>query len=336
MQGYKLDQSVRCNSLSLRHMIPNDHLLVRIHEAKELEFSFIYEITKNRYCANYGRPSIDPVLFFRMQIISYLYGIKSNRRLCKEIQLNIAYRWFCGLSLEDKVPDHSSLSRIRDRFGVELFQEIFISLIKQWYELDIIKGETIISDASLVESNASMNSLILRKDQGDSQKRDTYSRVAICKLYTEKSAITSADILNDRVIAFFNHNEIPLLRILTDRGTEYCGKVENHAFELYLAIENIDHSKTRARSPQTNGICERFHRTLKEEFYDITFRKKIYNSLENLQIDLDQYLSKYNNSRPHSGKFCYGKTPMQTFTDSIKIAKDKSINSYLSDSSIAA
>ncbi len=165
---------------------------------------------------------------------------------------------------------------------------------------------------------------------------DTYSRVAICKLYTEKSAITSADILNDRVIAFFNHNEIPLLRILTDRGTEYCGKVENHAFELYLAIENIDHSKTRARSPQTNGICERFHRTLKEEFYDITFRKKIYNSLENLQIDLDQYLSKYNNSRPHSGKFCYGKTPMQTFTDSIKIAKDKSINSYLSDSSIAA
>ncbi|WP_197407934.1 transposase [Rickettsia rhipicephali] len=153
-------------------MIPNDHLLVRIHEAKELEFSFIYEITKNRYCANYGRPSIDPVLFFRMQIISYLYGIKSNRRLCKEIQLNIAYRWFCGLSLEDKVPDHSSLSMIRDRFGVELFQEIFISLIKQWYELDIIKGETIISDASLVESNASMNSLILRKDQGDSQKRE--------------------------------------------------------------------------------------------------------------------------------------------------------------------
>lgn len=106
MQGCKLDQSVKCNSLSLRHMIPDDHLLVRIHEAKELEFSFIYEITKNRYCTNYGRPSIDPILFFRMQIISYLYGIKSNRRLCKEIQLNIAYRWFCGLSVEDKVPDH--------------------------------------------------------------------------------------------------------------------------------------------------------------------------------------------------------------------------------------
>lgn len=165
---------------------------------------------------------------------------------------------------------------------------------------------------------------------------DTYSRVAICKLYTDKSAITSADILNDKVIPFFNNHDVPLLRILTDRGTEYCGKVEHHAFELYLAIENIDHTKTKARSPQTNGICERLHRTLKDEFYDVAFRKKIYNSLEDLQIDLDQYLNKYNNTRPHSGKCCYGKTPMQTFKDSIKIAQDKSINSYLSDSSFAA
>ncbi|KJW03292.1 integrase core domain protein [Rickettsia endosymbiont of Ixodes pacificus] len=165
---------------------------------------------------------------------------------------------------------------------------------------------------------------------------DTYSRVAICKLYTDKSAITSADILNDKVIPFFNNHDVPLLRILTDRGTEYCGKVEHHAFELYLAIENIDHTKTKARSPQTNGICERLHRTLKDEFYDIAFRKKIYSSLEDLQIDLDQYLNKYNNTRPHSGKFCYGKTPMQTFKDSIKIAQDKSINSYLSDSTFAA
>lgn len=103
-----------------------------------------------------------------------------------------------------------------------------------------------------------------------------------------------------------------------------------------MAIENIDHTKTKARSPQTNGICEKLHRTLKDEFYDIAFRKKIYSSLEDLQIDLDQYLNKYNNTRPHSGKFCYGKTPMQTFKDSIKIAQDKSINSYLSDSTFAA
>lgn len=165
---------------------------------------------------------------------------------------------------------------------------------------------------------------------------DTYSRVAICKLYTDKTAITSADLLNDRVIPFFENNELKLLRILTDRGTEYCGKIENHAYQLYLAIENIDHSRTKARSPQTNGICERFHRTIKDEFYDIAFRKKIYNSLEELQLDLDEYLLKYNNLRSHSGKFCYGKTPMQTFRDSVKIAKDKSINSDLSDTILAA
>ena len=98
------------------------------------------------------------------------------------------------------------------------------------------------------------------------------------KLYTEKTAITSADILNDRVIPFFTEHNIRLTRILTDRGTEYCGNVENHAYQLYLGIEDIDHSKTKVRSPQTNGICERFHRTIKDECYNILFRKKIYRS----------------------------------------------------------
>lgn len=164
---------------------------------------------------------------------------------------------------------------------------------------------------------------------------DTYSRVAICKLYTEKTAITAADVLNDKVIPFFEEQDIPLLRVLTDRGTEYCGKVENHAYQLYLAVENVDHSRTKANSPQTNGICERFHRTLKQEFYDIAFRKKLYTSLEELQIDLEEYLRKYNNERPHSGRYCYGKTPMQTFRESLKIAKEKNISKReLSDGQI--
>jgi transposase InsO family protein len=103
---------------------------------------------------------------------------------------------------------------------------------------------------------------------------DTYSRVADIKLYSEKTAITSADILNDRILPWYDSQNIPLLRILTDRGTEYCGKIENHAFQLFLSVENIDHSKTKAYSPQTNGICERFHKTMKQEFYDTAFRKK--------------------------------------------------------------
>ena len=128
---------------------------------------------------------------------------------------------------------------------------------------------------------------------------------------------------------FFVEQQIPLLRVLTDRGTEYCGNLESYAYQLYLAVENIDHTRTKASSPQTNGICERFHRTLKQEFYDIAFRKKLYTSLEELQIDLDEYLRKYNNERPHSGKYCYGKTPMQTFRESIKIAKEKLLHTNL-------
>jgi len=97
-------------------------------------------------------------------------------------------------------------------------------------------------------------------------------------------------MLNDRVIPFFDSHNIKVLRILTDRGTEYKGSLENHAYELFLSVEGIEHSKTKAYSPQTNGICERFHRTLKEEFYDTAFRKKIYNSRNELQKDLDEWL----------------------------------------------
>lgn len=157
---------------------------------------------------------------------------------------------------------------------------------------------------------------------------DTYARVAICKLYTEKTAITAADLLNDRVIPFFAEHKIDLLRILTDRGTEYCGKVENHAYQLYLAVEDVDHSRTKANSPQTNGICERFHRTIKDEFYDIAFRKKLYRSLEELQTDLDMWVHKYNEQRPHSGRYCYGKTPMQTFRETLHIAVEKTIKTH--------
>ena len=117
------------------------------------------------------------------------------------------------------------------------------------------------------------------------------------------------------------------MRILTDRETEYCGNREHHEYQLYLAIENIDHTRTKAKSPQTNGICERFHRTMQEEFFWTAFRKKIYTSVEELQTDLDSWLVHYNSERPHSGKFYYGKTPMQTFLDSIDLAREKLIDS---------
>jgi transposase InsO family protein len=155
---------------------------------------------------------------------------------------------------------------------------------------------------------------------------DTYSRVAFAKVYDRKNALVAADMLNDKVLPFYQEQKIDLLRILTDRGTEYCGAREHHEYELYLSIEDIDHTKIKAKSPQTNGICERFHRTMQEEFYSIAFRKKIYNGLEEMQQDIDQWIELYNNERAHSGRYCFGKTPMQTFIDSKELAKAKDLN----------
>ena len=155
---------------------------------------------------------------------------------------------------------------------------------------------------------------------------DTYSKVAFAKLDDRKNALVAADILNDRVLPFFEEHDVRLLRILTERGTEYCGKQEHHEYQLYLGIESIDHSKTKARSPQSNGICERFHKTVLDEFYRVAFCRKIYNNLDELQADLDTWLKNYNEERVHSGKYCFGKTPMQTFLDSMPLVKEKTLN----------
>src|ERR1700730_15198410 len=144
---------------------------------------------------------------------------------------------------------------------------------------------------------------------------DTYSKVAFAKLYDRKTPITAADLLNDRVVPFFDEKEVKLSRVLTDRGTEYCGNPEHHEYELYLAVEDIDHSRTKTKSPQTNGIVERLHKTMLNEFYRIAFRKKLYASIGELQDDLDEWIRSYNEERPHQGRWCFGKTPMQNFRE---------------------
>jgi transposase InsO family protein len=154
---------------------------------------------------------------------------------------------------------------------------------------------------------------------------DTYSKVALAKLYDRKTPLTAADLLNDRVVPFFDAHEVKLSRMLTDRGTEYCGNPERHEYELYLAVEDVDHSRTKTKSPQTNGIVERFHKTVLDEFYRVAFRKRIYGSIAELQADLDEWIRSYNESRPHQGRWCFGKTPMQTFLDAIPLAKEKMI-----------
>ena len=154
---------------------------------------------------------------------------------------------------------------------------------------------------------------------------DTSSKVALAKLYDRKTPLTAADLLNDRVVPFFDAHEVKLSRVLTDRGTEYCGNPERHEYELYLALEDVDHSRTKTKSPQTNGIVERFHKTVLDEFYRVAFRKRIYGSIAELQADLDEWIRSYNEDRPHQGRWCFGKTPMQTFLDAIPLAKEKMI-----------
>jgi len=155
---------------------------------------------------------------------------------------------------------------------------------------------------------------------------DTYSKVSFAKLYDRKNAITAADVLNGRVIPWFEEQDVRILRVLTDRGSEYCGKIERHEFQLYLAIEDIDHTRTKTKSPQTNGICERFHQTIQNEFYAVAFRKKLYRTLEELQEDVDKWLDEYNCSRPHSGKYCHGRTPATTFHEARHLAKAKMLD----------
>ena len=152
---------------------------------------------------------------------------------------------------------------------------------------------------------------------------DTYSKWAAAKLYTTKTPITSADLLNDRVLPFFAEQGMGVIRILTDRGTEYCGKPENHDYQLYLTLNDIEHSRTKANHPQTNGICERFHKTILQEFYQVAFRRKIYQSIEELQYDLDDWMAYYNSARTHQGKMCCGRTPIQTLIDAKEVWDDK-------------
>jgi Integrase core domain len=100
-------------------------------------------------------------------------------------------------------------------------------------------------------------------------------------------------------------------------------KPETHDYQLYLAINDIEHSRTKANHPQTNGICERFHKTILQEFYQVAFRRKIYRSIEELQIDLDDWLHSYNHDRTHQGKMCCGRTPIQTLIDGKEVWNDK-------------
>ena len=162
MQGKQTHQQELFSTIDLESFIPKDHLLRKVD--KLLDLDFLYDLTEELYCLDNGRASIDPVLFFRMQLISYLFGIESDRQLCRDIHLNLAYRWFCRLPLDLPVPHHSSLTRIRDRMGESRYRQIFKLILLQWQKQGRFTGKQIVADATLVKANASMNSLVKRED----------------------------------------------------------------------------------------------------------------------------------------------------------------------------
>jgi len=140
---------------------------------------------------------------------------------------------------------------------------------------------------------------------------DTYGSYAFGFLHTSKQPEAAVAVLHNDVLPFYKEHNFEVKAILTDNGTEFCG-VDGHPYETYLEFNDIEHRRTKVRSPQTNGFVERFNRTVLEEFFRVKFREKLYESVESLQKDLDEWLHFHNTKRPHLGYRNNGRTPLQT------------------------
>lgn len=156
---------------------------------------------------------------------------------------------------------------------------------------------------------------------------DCFSRYAWGRLYTSKMPVTAVHTLNYDVLPFFEKHKVQITTILSDNGREYCGRSDRHPYELFLQLEGIEHRTTRVRRPQSNGIAERLHRTLLDEHFRIMGRTKYYESLDEMQKDLEIYLKKYNYERPHQGRNMNGMVPYMKFKSGIKKA-DKKVKQF--------
>lgn len=152
---------------------------------------------------------------------------------------------------------------------------------------------------------------------------DTYGSYAFGKLYTSKHPITAVDVLNDRALPFYRSHGISVEHILTDNGREYCGRAMIHPYQIFLELHDIAHRKTKVATPRTNGFVERFNRTVLDEFFSETFRKKLYASVDELQADLDKWLEYYNTERPHRGYRNMGRRPIETIEMGKKLREGK-------------
>lgn len=148
-------------NLSLDRLVPEDHLLRQI--TKAVDFSFIHTLCRPYY-SHTGRPSIDPVVLFKMLLVGYLYGITSERRLARELSLNLAYRWFLGYDFDEQIPDHSVLSKARARFGPEVFETFFRRSIDLCREAGLLEEGPVYIDSTLIQAAAAVDSLARRDE----------------------------------------------------------------------------------------------------------------------------------------------------------------------------
>jgi transposase InsO family protein len=144
---------------------------------------------------------------------------------------------------------------------------------------------------------------------------DCHSRYAFGRLYTSKLPLTAVHVLNTDVLPFFEAQGVALQTILSDNGREFCGRPDRHPYELFLQLEGIEHRTTQVRRPQSKGFVERLHRTLLDEHFRIKGRTKFYESLEEMQADLEEYLRHYNHEPPHQGRLREGRTPWRAFQE---------------------
>ena len=175
MQGRHVFQPQAETVINLESFVAQEHFLRKVHRI--LDLSFVQELTAPCYVEGLGRLSIDAEVFFRLLLVAHIYGIKSDRRLCDDVHHNLAYRWFCRLSLEDEVPDHSSLSRIRDRYGEEVFEAVFRQIVMLCKKKDLVHQECcVMTDATLIAADASLNSLVHNDSQQAEKEAEAQQR----------------------------------------------------------------------------------------------------------------------------------------------------------------
>jgi transposase InsO family protein len=146
---------------------------------------------------------------------------------------------------------------------------------------------------------------------------DCHSRFAWARLYPNKLPVTAVQLLNNDVLPTFEAHGASIDAVLSDNGREFCGREDQHPYELFLQLEGIEHRRTQVKRPQTNGIVERLHRTLLDEHFRVEGRRTWFETIEEMQVSLDGYLEAYNTNRPHQGRGMHGRTPSQAFIEGL-------------------